>query len=154
PSGGGNSGGFSPHNDMKTDETQTVRPTAAFTLNFDGQTTAQLAAAATPAAIQSALEALSNVNPGDVIVTGAAGNVTVQFDGQYAQENVPQLTSGAATIATVQEGDWFQAPFVDARRSAGNTNDLRGKVLRIDVKADGSYDTPAGNLFAPGTAKT
>ena len=25
PSGGGNSGGFSPHNDMKTDETQTVR---------------------------------------------------------------------------------------------------------------------------------
>ena len=27
PSGGGNSGGFSPHNDMKTDETQTVRVT-------------------------------------------------------------------------------------------------------------------------------
>ena len=48
PSGGGNSGGFSPHNDLKTDETQTVRATAAFTLTFDGQTTAQLAANATP----------------------------------------------------------------------------------------------------------
>ena len=155
PSGGGNSGGFSPHNDMKTDETQTVRPTSAFTLGFDGQTTTQLAATATPAAIQAALETLSNVNPGDVIVTGVAGNVTVQFDGRYAQKNVPQLTSGAATIATTQEGDWFQAPFVDARRSAGNTNDLRGKVLRIKVRADGSYTSPAGQpVRAAGTAKT
>ena len=35
-----------------------------------------------------------------------------------------------------------------------NTNDLRGKVLRIKVDANGSYTTPAGNLFAPGTALT
>ncbi|MFW6691181.1 PQQ-dependent sugar dehydrogenase [Streptomyces sp. MAR4 CNX-425] len=45
-------------------------------------------------------------------------------------------------------------PAFDAQRSAGNTNDLRGKVLRIKVNADGSYDIPAGNLFAPGTEKT
>ncbi|MEU9611289.1 PQQ-dependent sugar dehydrogenase [Streptomyces sp. NPDC048209] len=45
-------------------------------------------------------------------------------------------------------------PAYDAQRSAGNTNDLRGKVLRIKVGADGSYTVPAGNLFAPGTAKT
>ncbi|MBF9133228.1 ThuA domain-containing protein [Plantactinospora sp. S1510] len=42
----------------------------------------------------------------------------------------------------------------DAQRSAGNTNDLRGKVLRIHPEDDGSYTVPAGNLFAPGTAKT
>ena len=35
-----------------------------------------------------------------------------------------------------------------------NTNDLRGKVLRIKVNDDGSYTIPAGNLFAPGTART
>jgi cytochrome c len=35
----------------------------------------------------------------------------------------------------------------DALRGAGNTNDLRGKVLRIKPKADGGYDIPAGNLF-------
>jgi PKD repeat protein/glucose/arabinose dehydrogenase len=46
----------------------------------------------------------------------------------------------------------FNAPYVDARRSAGNTNDLRGKLLRIHVEADGSYTIPQGNLFAPGTA--
>ncbi|MEU1472591.1 PQQ-dependent sugar dehydrogenase, partial [Streptomyces sp. NPDC005761] len=45
-------------------------------------------------------------------------------------------------------------PAYDAQRSAGNTNDLRGKVLRIKVNADGGYSVPAGNLFAPGTAKT
>jgi glucose/arabinose dehydrogenase/PKD repeat protein len=45
-------------------------------------------------------------------------------------------------------------PAYDAQRSAGNTNDLRGKVLRIKVNANGSYSVPAGNLFAPGTAGT
>lgn len=42
----------------------------------------------------------------------------------------------------------------DARRSAGNTNDLRGKIIRIRVKDDGSYEIPEGNLFAPNTPKT
>ncbi|WBB62076.1 PQQ-dependent sugar dehydrogenase [Streptomyces sp. WMMC500] len=45
-------------------------------------------------------------------------------------------------------------PAFDAQRSSANTNDLRGKVLRIKVNADGSYDIPDGNLFAPGTEKT
>ncbi len=35
----------------------------------------------------------------------------------------------------------------DASRSAGNTNDLRGKILRIQVNQDGSYTIPEGNLF-------
>ncbi|WP_329107176.1 ThuA domain-containing protein [Micromonospora sp. NBC_01699] len=42
----------------------------------------------------------------------------------------------------------------DAQRSSGNTNDLRGKVLRIHPEDDGTYTVPAGNLFAPGTAQT
>jgi glucose/arabinose dehydrogenase/PKD repeat protein len=45
-------------------------------------------------------------------------------------------------------------PAFDAQRSAGNTNDLRGKILRIKVNADGSYTVPDGNLFAPGTDRT
>lgn len=44
-----------------------------------------------------------------------------------------------------------RSPVYDARRSSGNTNDLRGKVLRIDVQEDGSYTIPEGNLFEPGT---
>ncbi|MGA5504929.1 PQQ-dependent sugar dehydrogenase [Streptomyces umbrinus] len=45
-------------------------------------------------------------------------------------------------------------PVFDAQRTSGNTNDLRGKILRIKVNADGSYAVPDGNLFAPGTEKT
>ena len=42
----------------------------------------------------------------------------------------------------------------DARRSSANSNDLRGKILRIKVKPDGTYEIPAGNLFPPGTPNT
>lgn len=35
----------------------------------------------------------------------------------------------------------------DAQRSSGNTQDLRGKILRIKVQDDGTYHCPAGNLF-------
>ncbi|MEV6786616.1 ThuA domain-containing protein [Streptomyces sp. NPDC051098] len=42
----------------------------------------------------------------------------------------------------------------DAQGTSGNTNDLRGKVLRITPKDDGTYSIPEGNLFAPGTDKT
>ncbi|MEU4237421.1 PQQ-dependent sugar dehydrogenase [Actinoplanes sp. NPDC026619] len=45
-------------------------------------------------------------------------------------------------------------PVFDAQRSAGNTNDLRGKLLRIRVGRNGGYTIPRGNLFRPGTAQT
>ncbi|WP_276089336.1 ThuA domain-containing protein [Pedobacter sp. JY14-1] len=41
-----------------------------------------------------------------------------------------------------------------AERSAGNTNDLRGKILRIHPEADGTYTIPEGNLFPKGTPNT
>ena len=42
----------------------------------------------------------------------------------------------------------------DAQKSSANTNDLRGKILRIRPRPDGSYTIPEGNLFAPGTPGT
>lgn len=41
----------------------------------------------------------------------------------------------------------------DAQRSAGNTNDLRGKIIRIKPTETG-YEIPPGNLFPPGTPQT
>ncbi|MES2732856.1 MAG: ThuA domain-containing protein [Bacteroidota bacterium] len=48
---------------------------------------------------------------------------------------------------------------LDAQRSASNTNDFKGKILRIHPEADGSagaavYTIPEGNLFPKGLAKT
>ena len=77
--------------------------------------------------------------------------------------NGAALTGGTVAIATPQEGGWYQRPTGDARRSALNSNDLRGKLLRIKVKAGditaaeankadygsgtGAYTIPAGNMW-------
>lgn len=42
----------------------------------------------------------------------------------------------------------------DAQRSAGNSNDLRGSILRIRPNEDGTVAIPDGNLWPPGTAFT
>lgn len=42
----------------------------------------------------------------------------------------------------------------NAQRTAANTNDLRGKILRIHPEPDGTYSIPEGNLFSPGTQNT
>ncbi|MDI5977553.1 ThuA domain-containing protein [Amycolatopsis magusensis] len=42
----------------------------------------------------------------------------------------------------------------DAQKTSANTNDLRGKILRVTPKAEGGYTVPEGNMFAPGTDKT
>lgn len=38
----------------------------------------------------------------------------------------------------------------DAQKSSANTNDLRGKIIRIHPEPDGSYTIPEGNLFPAG----
>lgn len=43
-------------------------------------------------------------------------------------------------------------PAFDAQRGSANTNDLRGKLIRISVNEDGGYDIPEGNLFPPETS--
>ncbi len=46
-----------------------------------------------------------------------------------------------------------RAPW-DAQKSSANTNDLRGKVLRIHPEPNGTYTIPEGNLFPAGTPQT
>lgn len=42
----------------------------------------------------------------------------------------------------------------DSQRTAANSNDLRGKILRIHPEPDGAYTIPHGNLFPLGTPDT
>ena len=42
----------------------------------------------------------------------------------------------------------------DGQTTSANTNDLRGKILRITPQPDGTYTIPDGNLFPVGTEKT
>ncbi|WP_154675489.1 PQQ-dependent sugar dehydrogenase [Parafrankia elaeagni] len=68
-------------------------------------------------------------------------------------DNTPASTPGANGYAPNNDAPGMNPGF-DSRRGAGNTNDLRGKILRIHVEEDGTYTVPAGNLFAPGTTET
>ncbi|MDA0182832.1 ThuA domain-containing protein [Solirubrobacter phytolaccae] len=185
PAGGINANpGYGPFNSQKTDEQQTVRVTGAtagtFTLTFNGQTTAPIAYNAAGPAIDAALEALPNIEADEIQVsplpTQQAANtvntttITVFFRRGKQQTDQPQitadgaaLTAGTVATATTRQGNWYQRLTGDSRRSALNTNDLRGKVLRIKVKdtigaadankADftgsgtGAYTIPAGNLY-------
>ena len=97
PSGGGNSGGFSPFNGQLTNESQTIAVANAtggtFTLTFNGQTTGPIPVPLDNASIEAALEALSNID--DVAVTGT-GTRTVNFRGNNAEQNVPLMTGDGA----------------------------------------------------------
>lgn len=86
-----------------------------FALTFGGQTTSpEVAYNAAASAVQSALEALSSIGAGNVLVTGVDGGpYTIQFRGDLAAMNVGVLTAdgtnlvgvGAAVTPTVtQEG--------------------------------------------------
>ena len=82
--------------------------------------------------------------PGGLLYLSTGDNST-PFD----EPDVDYVNNGFAPLNDLPGKEQY-----DARRSSGNTNDLRGKILRIKVNEDGTYDIPEGNLFAPGTEKT
>ena len=104
-------------------ETQTITIDATggtWTASWDGEgPTVAVDFDATAAELQAALEALSNIYPGDVIVTGGPGAAgggtpyTVEFTGTYRYTNVAAMTTnagsltggaGTAAVATTQAG--------------------------------------------------
>ncbi|TFV90388.1 hypothetical protein [Blastococcus sp. CT_GayMR16] len=104
-------------NPVGTSEVQTISlgsataGTIAITVN--GQTTGAIAYNASAATVQTALESLSNVDAGDIVVTGGPlpAAVTLTFGGSYAGTDVGQvtvaptgLTGGTVTVATGTQG--------------------------------------------------
>lgn len=99
------------------DEVQTITLGAGntggtFTITYSGQTTSALAYNASAAAVQTALEALSNIAPGDVSVSLSGLVYSIKFQGTFENTDVaavtttPSLTGGAntATVATLTAG--------------------------------------------------
>jgi glucose/arabinose dehydrogenase/type 1 glutamine amidotransferase/cytochrome c551/c552 len=82
---------------------------------------------------------------GDGLLYLSTGDNSTPFN----QGGVPYVNNGYAPLNDIPGSEQY-----DARRSSGNTNDLRGKILRIRVNEDGSYDIPEGNLFPKGTPDT
>lgn len=74
-----------------------------FTLTFDGQTTGVIAYNAAASAVETALEALSNID--DVTVTGSAGGPwDVEFKGLYLNTDVALMTGDGSSITKASSG--------------------------------------------------
>lgn len=95
------------------DEIQTITATSGsspVTLSWNGQGPASVAAGAnastvTDAQIKAALESLSNIDPGDVSVSGPTGGPwPVTFGGQYADSDQPAISGTNVTVGTGTEG--------------------------------------------------
>src|SRR5262249_37716280 len=87
-----------------SDAVQTVKLTGSptggtFPLGFGGQTTSAIAFNASAATVDSALEALSSVGSGNVVVTAAAGGGwQVRFSGTLAGQYQAKLTASGAGL--------------------------------------------------------
>lgn len=121
-----------------------------FTITFDGQTTSALAHNASNATVLAALEALSNIAPGDVALSAGPGStdpVVMTFGGAYAGINVPEISLGvgsltgqasAPTVSTTLQG----AP-------AAGVGNVEGFLWEDDFSASATLEKQI-NIFRAG----
>ncbi len=69
---------------------------------------------------------------------------SIQFD----KDGLLYLSTGDNSGGPRDHEDEDVRRMADHGRTSANTNDLRGKILRIRPEADGTYSIPTGNLFA------
>lgn len=145
----------------------TTLTAGTFTLTFSGQTTAGIAYNASADDVQAALEALSNINVGDIRVTGGpfpSLPVRVEFRGQYANTDAANMTintgslTGTGISGTVTEefkGGSFEQ-YVMVAKASGDTNATLYKITSTDgfltsgnttVTSLGVTNLNAGNWF-------
>lgn len=123
-------------------EVQTITVTGSptggsFTLTFSGQTTGSIAYNASSSTVQTALEALSNIAPGDVACTGGplpGTPVVVTFGGAYAGTDVAlmthtdSLTGGTAPAVSVS---------TTTAGGTGNAIGYRAPLVNVDPVPNG-----------------
>jgi hypothetical protein len=131
---------------------QAVQPpgSGSFTLSFEGQSTASLPFNATPAEVQAALEALSTIGAGNVIVReGVNGGqelaLLVEFTGALGHTALPSLGVSAGRVEVEAEG----APGGLLKLKSDGT-----KVGSIDTSGEPrafGVDPATGDLFVVDT---
>lgn len=150
------------YNSASVNEIQTLTITGAptggsYVLGFDGQNTAPIAYNAAASAVKLALEALSNIDIGDVVVAGGphpGAAITVEYSGKYGKKNVVQIvsvsntfTGGAApalTVTTTTAGSFGVGTFDKYNDAGANGLNEARAILRYACKVDS-----AGRIAQP-----
>jgi hypothetical protein len=149
---GGLIGLYGPYGGL-ANEVQTVNLGAAsagtVTITFQGSTTAPIAFDATVAQVQAALDALPNIGPGDVTVTGGpwpATDLTLTFSGQYAGVNVSPITvdGAGATGETIT----IASPTAGGSAGLATLDVLTGHLLDdVKVRTTNGAGRSVGTLY-------
>lgn len=134
-----------------TSEVQTVTVTGTptggtYTLTWSGQTTAAIPYNATAAQVKTALENLSNIEAGDLTVTGGPHPGTamaVVFSGQFLGDDVAAMTaSGTGLTGGSTPGVTIGTSTAGGTATASDGTEVFAGLLATE------------SLFAPGSTKT
>ena len=139
-----------------TSEVQTVTVTGnptggTYTLTFSGQTTAAIPFNATAAQVKTALENLSNVNAGDVNVTGGphpGTPIVVTFVGQFLGDDQTQMTATSSLTGGSTPGVNVATTTAGGGASTSDgTQTLAGFLCTESTFAPGSTKTSGALLW-------
>ena len=129
---------WSPHSEINRDTQMGKRRISRFTLN---STTNLLDMTSEKVLLQWPMQIHSCCHAGGGMAFDSKGNLYVAV----GDNNSSGFSDGYS--GNNPEPNYKGVSFADARRTAGNTNNLNGKILRIHPEQDGTYTLPTGNLF-------
>ncbi len=158
---GGDSGKIGPFaGGTLQNEVQTITVTGTpaggtYRLAVNGVATSALAFNAALAAVQAAINALPNVGPTDIVLSGATSPFTATFGGNFAGQNVPAITldtnsltggtNPTVVIATTTQGGVASGAATDGREDplnivGVNNTFLPWQLMERDVEVSVVYD--------------
>ena len=138
-------------NTSATSEIQSLTKTSAatagtFTLTYDGHTTAAIAYNASTAAIQAALEALSNVNSGDITLAGSrldeAGATTFTFASSLGDVSMISIDPTSLTPSTRSNYVWTETAKGDDGYISRSSNTIDDVISGVSLHL---HDTTSAN---------
>ncbi|MBL8825942.1 MAG: hypothetical protein JNM18_03090, partial [Planctomycetaceae bacterium] len=148
----------------------------SYALAFGGQSTGNLAFDSSSGTVQAALQGLSTIGAGNVVVTGTPGSFAIYFAGALGNQNVDSITidgtnligSAVATATTFADGGNFgdeQQTIELLNVTGGNYRLVFGRFTTQDIAANASATVVQaaleslppiglGNVVAMGDATT
>lgn len=129
---------YTPHSQINRETHMAERRVSRFTLD---QSTDKLAMDSEKVLLKWPVQIHSCCHAGGGMAWDSKDNLYIAT----GDNNSSQFSDGYS--GNNPEPNFKGVSFADARRTAGNTSNLNGKILRIHPEDDGTYTLPEGNLF-------